>query len=727
MDKVGQQTLPQAISRFWLKRLCEISLLASLIVLALFTWARFIPTGHNFSIGIVIDDIAAGTAAIASVASLIIYFWLPKSHSYLTALVVYSLLSAMVVSVILTSGGVASPFVGIWPALAIFANFFGNYVMLLMALVAISSVGLYHFQTGLDLPLLIIHLIFSLLPLVFSAMLWQKKSEKKRKNSFSELADKLSFAEGKSDIVINTIDDGVVAINKSGAIDLLNPAAQTLTGWDSKEALELDWRSVLKIVNVEGRELTELDNPIAQAIENNHSVHSEKYFLQTPSGKKRLVSIVASPISQNRDGVIVVIRDITKEKAEEREQAEFISTASHEMRTPVASIEGYLGLALNPATATIDEKARDFITKAHESARHLGELFQNLLDITKSEDGRLKNEPQVIDVTATTNDIFEGFAHLAAEKQLRYFFKPSPSLDNDGSERRLQPVFYAHVDPNHFREVISNLITNAIKYTPKGDVLVDITGDDKSITISVEDSGVGIPAEDIPHLFQKFYRVDNSDTREIGGTGLGLFLCRKLAETMGGHLRVESTHGQGSTFFLDIPRLGHEEAMDKLNKLAEEPVPIIKQDRPALEDAELNDSHGVDIFDIANPTTQSQQTIAPVDAPPTQEPPLMAPQQQTPAPVATQMQPHQVAENPHPSSASQHHQIAPIASEPQTSPLPQALTTKTLADIEASVARGEQAGLHSQNQTTQVLPTHPPTSDTQHQRSDFTVPPRNNV
>ena len=87
----------------------------------------------------------------------------------------------------------------------------------------------------------------------------------------------------------------------------------------------------------------------------------------------------------------MIFRDITKEKAEEREQAEFISTASHEMRTPVASIEGYLGLALNPATANIDEKARDFITKAHESAQHLGRLFQDLLDISKAEDGRLKN------------------------------------------------------------------------------------------------------------------------------------------------------------------------------------------------------------------------------------------------------------------------------------------------------------------------------------------------
>src|SRR5690606_4513614 len=99
------------------------------------------------------------------------------------------------------------------------------------------------------------------------------------------------------------------------------------------------------------------------------------------------VSLVASPVGGPGSGIIIVFRDITKEKAEEREQAEFISTASHEMRTPVASIEGYLGLALNPATAQVDEKARNYITKAHEAAQHLGRLFQDLLDTARAEDG----------------------------------------------------------------------------------------------------------------------------------------------------------------------------------------------------------------------------------------------------------------------------------------------------------------------------------------------------
>jgi len=232
------------------------------------------------------------------------------------------------------------------------------------------------------------------------------------------------------------------------------------------------------------------------------------------------------------------------------------------MRTPVASIEGYLGLALNPATAHIDEKARDFITKAHESAQHLGRLFQDLLDISKVEDGRMKNNPKVINVNEFLKDIFDGLATKASEKQLNYIFMPD--IVGESKEKSLQPIFYANIDPDHFREVVSNLIENAIKYTPSGEVVVNVTGDDKQISVSVKDSGIGIPAEDIPHLFQKFYRVDNSDTREIGGTGLGLYLSRRLAEAMSGNLRVESKYKEGSTFYLEIPRMNSSEAKQRL-------------------------------------------------------------------------------------------------------------------------------------------------------------------
>ena len=560
MKKGGIYFKPHAISRFWLRRLCEVALLSCFTIILLYAWARFIPTGYQLPIGLSVSDLAAGVAGIGSLIVLILCFWLPRKHETEIGIFVYLLTVAVAATTIITSGGVISPFLVMWIIVAIFAGFFGAIILGIMGLLVILQIIATSIQQGINIQFIIGYLFFGFLPLIFSLVLWIRRQ--KTDDNTSNLENKLSAVESKSDVVINAIDDGVLAISKDGNIELINPSAQQIIGWDQGDALGLNWKSVLKLVTSDGKDVEDLENPIAQSLSKNQPTHNDKLFLLTSSEKRILVSIVSSPVGTDGEGIIVVFRDITKEKAEEREQAEFISTASHEMRTPVASIEGYLGLALNPATAHIDEKARDFITKAHESAQHLGRLFQDLLDISKVEDGRMKNNPKIINVNEFLKDIFDGLATKANEKQLNYIFMPD--IIDEGKEKSLQPIFYANIDPDHFREVVSNLIENAIKYTPSGEVVVNVTGDDKQISVSVKDSGIGIPAEDIPHLFQKFYRVDNSDTREIGGTGLGLYLSRRLAEAMSGNLRVESKYKEGSTFYLEIPRMNSSDAKQRL-------------------------------------------------------------------------------------------------------------------------------------------------------------------
>ena len=560
MKKGGIYFKPHAISRFWLRRLCEVALLSCFTIILLYAWARFIPTGYQLPIGLSVSDLAAGVAGIGSLIVLILCFWLPRKHETGIGILVYLLTVTVAATTIITSGGVVSPFLVMWIIVAIFAGFFGAIILGIMGLLVILQIIATSIQQGINAQFIIGYLFFGFLPLIFSLVLWIRRQ--KTDDNTSSLENKLSAVESKSDVVINAIDDGVLAISKDGNIELINPSAQQIIGWDQGDALGINWKSVLKLVTSDGKDVEDLENPIAQSLSKNQPTHNDKLFLLTSSEKRILVSIVSSPVGTDGEGIIVVFRDITKEKAEEREQAEFISTASHEMRTPVASIEGYLGLALNPATAHIDEKARDFITKAHESAQHLGRLFQDLLDISKVEDGRMKNNPKIINVNEFLKDIFDGLATKANEKQLNYIFMPD--IVGESKEKSLQPIFYANIDPDHFREVVSNLIENAIKYTPSGEVVVNITGDDKQISVSVKDSGIGIPAEDIPHLFQKFYRVDNSDTREIGGTGLGLYLSRRLAEAMSGNLRVESKYKEGSTFYLEIPRMNSSDAKQRL-------------------------------------------------------------------------------------------------------------------------------------------------------------------
>ena len=583
MKKGGIYFKPHAISRFWLRRLCEVALLSCFTIILLYAWARFIPTGYQLPIGLSVSDLAAGVAGIGSLIVLILCFWLPRKHETEIGIFVYLLTVAVAVTTIITSGGVVSPFLVMWIIVAIFAGFFGAIISGIMGILVILQIIATSIQQGINVQFIIGYLFFGFLPLIFSLILWIRRQ--KTDDNTSSLENKLSAVESKSDVVINAIDDGVLAISKDGNIELINPSAQQIIGWDQGDALGLNWKSVLKLVTSDGKDVEDLENPISQSLSKNQPTHNDKLFLLTSSEKRILVSIVSSPVGTDGEGIIVVFRDITKEKAEEREQAEFISTASHEMRTPVASIEGYLGLALNPATAHIDEKARDFITKAHESAQHLGRLFQDLLDISKVEDGRMKNNPKIINVNEFLKDIFDGLATKASEKQLNYIFMPD--IVGESKEKSLQPIFYANIDPDHFREVVSNLIENAIKYTPSGEVVVNVTGDDKQISVSVKDSGIGIPAEDIPHLFQKFYRVDNSDTREIGGTGLGLYLSRRLAEAMSGNLRVESKYKEGSTFYLEIPRMNSSEAKQRLESTETESSKDSMPDSTVPEEIEI--------------------------------------------------------------------------------------------------------------------------------------------
>ena len=503
--------------------------------------------------------ILAGATAVVSLVS---YIWTPKNLILPFALTAYLLLAATIAALIIGTGGLSSPFIALWMLIVVFAGVFGLWGLIPILAAIGTFAGFEYVANNLSTDSIVIIGFSGILPLIASFIVWHSKVGGPKEDSnpdskaYRNLANELTEVASKSEVVINAIGDGVMAIDSQGIIQLINPAAQRIIGWGKQDALALNYKSVLQLVNGKNEPLDAAGDPIQQVLNTNQQIRTNDLTLITKSTKKLMISLVVSPVGDAGSGVIVVFRDITKEKAEEREQAEFISTASHEMRTPVASIEGYLGLAMNPTTATVDQRAHDYIMKAHESAQHLGRLFQDLLDVSKATDGRLSNIPKVVDVTKFVFDVVQGLQQKATDKGLRLSYVPMP----EGGSKTIAPVYNVNLDNDHIREIVNNLVENAIKYTPKGEVIVDVTGDDAHVTISIKDSGIGIPAEDMPHLFQKFYRVDNKDTREIGGTGLGLYLVRRLAETLGGRVWAESVYGSGSTFFVELPRVSSSEA-----------------------------------------------------------------------------------------------------------------------------------------------------------------------
>lgn len=398
-----------------------------------------------------------------------------------------------------------------------------------------------------------------------------KRSSTKSKSS-SHLPAKLQDDTLKFKVIIDSIEEGVILIDSEGTVQLMNPGAATICGWKIDEATSISADTVVKLVDEKGETIPIEKNPLQQAFTTAKSVQSDDFFLSKRDDTQTPVSINVSPLldGDSVTAAVAVISNISQKKAQEQQRADFISTASHEMRTPVAAIEGYLALALNENVATIDNRARDFLQKAHMATQHLGQLFQDLLTSAKAEDGRLTSHPSVVELGEFLEQLSSDFQLVAERKGLSVEYMVGGGGDEGainatgehGGERVVRPLYYVHVDPDRLREVITNLFDNAVKYTPEGKISIGLTGNDQVVQCYLRDTGPGIPAEDLPHLFQKFYRVDNSATRTIGGTGLGLFISRKIIELYNGRIWAKSEVGKGSSFFINLPRLSNQKAAE---------------------------------------------------------------------------------------------------------------------------------------------------------------------
>lgn len=364
-----------------------------------------------------------------------------------------------------------------------------------------------------------------------------------------------------ADIILNSLHEGIIMTDRAGVIEFINGAAVVMTECGgAKNAIGLDYGLVVRIESKEGRELSEPENPLIQAVKTNQALDAyQASLISTQSDKRTPVAVTVIPASSSSPSIIITLRDIAKELEEEGEQTEFISTASHEMRTPVATIDGYLSLALNPQTATIDERARGYLTAAQAASCHLGKLFQNLLDVTRLDDGKIKLHLEPVEMVNLVKEITDNYLERAKEQKITFNYGSSEPVAFN-TEHRMEQVVYGFVDVSFMREILDNLIENALKYTPEGgSIYVNVRGDGDKVLINVTDTGIGISAEDLTHIFQKFYRVDNSDTRTIGGNGLGLYLVKQRVEAMGGRVWAESAFGEGSTFYVSLPRLSNDE------------------------------------------------------------------------------------------------------------------------------------------------------------------------
>lgn len=544
------------IPKSWYKKIYYGTILVSLFLIFIFVWQRYITKTPFINIPLTVGISNVAVLFFAIIFNLMTFKSLKVKKASIT--LVYLALEASIIYLVYKTGLIKSPFLPLFAITFSVSGIIGVIAFIPIAAIAVLYLVLLFLDSSISSDLLIQATINIGMPIFFASTMFVSNNYQEDSlisadpNAQNVLSSKGRKISSDASTIVNSITDGVIAIDKDGIIKLINPAAQAIVGWTNQDdAVGLNYQSVLHVADRDGSDFSEDNNPVNNNIHFNKEFKSNNLTIITKSNKMLLASITVTPIANSSD-MIIVFRDITKDKKEERQQAEFISTASHEMRTPIASIEGYINLILNPNIAKIDDRAKEYLVKAHEATRHLGRLFQDLLDISKTEDGRMKSSPQLIDLGDFVSRIVDHFVDKANSRGLE--------LVNELKEgKTLHPLYQVYVDPDHLTEVISNLIENAIKYTPKGSVEVGLISKSNRVIITVKDNGIGIPAEDIPHLFQKFYRVNNSATREVGGTGLGLYLCRRLVESMNGTIYAESVFKKGSIFFVDLPRLSKEE------------------------------------------------------------------------------------------------------------------------------------------------------------------------
>ena len=338
-------------------------------------------------------------------------------------------------------------------------------------------------------------------------------------------------AKAQQQVLFNSMLEGLLLLDRSRKIYLVNRAFKNLFGLKT----ELRGKTI-----VEALRLHELDELI-QRVEAEQQVLD--YEIKLPDLNERWLQVNAAIITNaagERDGTILVFRDLTRLKQLERTREEFVANVSHELRTPLSLIKGYVETLLDGARDN-PEVAERFLKIIERNANRLDLLIQDLLTISALESEKIKLNLQPVELHALAAKVLTDLNAKAENKNV--------ALVND------VPELTAHGDVNRLDQVLANLVDNDIKYG-RAEGHVTVGGkkrDDGALEIFVRDDGPGIPAEALDRVFERFYRVDKARSRDQGGTGLGLSIVKHIVQAHGGEVRVESEVGQGSTFFFTLP------------------------------------------------------------------------------------------------------------------------------------------------------------------------------
>lgn len=335
--------------------------------------------------------------------------------------------------------------------------------------------------------------------------------------------------------VLDSMADGVIALDGEGRVLLVNPVVEEVFGIKGELCRGKGLLEVVRNYDVE--------RVLQRALKTQEPVIQEVKVIGA-GPEARIFRLHATPLKEagrEGGGVVAVMRDITERKKLEQMRTEFVANVSHELRTPLTSLKGFLETLLEGA-ADDPETCRRFLKIMQEETERLTRLIDDLLHLSKIEERRVVHRWQPVDVGALINRVVSLFQPQAAEKGVTLAAAVPAGL----------PFTYG--DPDLLAQVLINLVDNAVKYTPSGGRITVRAREEKGeLRVEVEDTGIGIPPESLPRVFERFYRVDKARSRELGGVGIGLAIVKHIVRAHGGKIGVESTPGRGSLFYFTLP------------------------------------------------------------------------------------------------------------------------------------------------------------------------------
>jgi len=342
----------------------------------------------------------------------------------------------------------------------------------------------------------------------------------------------LTAERNQATAILESMAEGVIALDANGRILLANPAAEALLGLSAREAAG---RSLLEAVRA-----PDVQEFVRLALQERTRLARDLKLFQPQEQSLRIHAVPCAERASPGPSLILVVQDISKESRYEQLRREFVANVSHELKSPLTSIRGLTETLLGGA---LEDPAsnRRFVQLIDEDTVRLARLIDDLLALSQIESQAVPLKIQPVSLRPLVDAVVESLRPQIQQSRLTVALE----LSND---------FKVRADPDRLRQVMANLLDNAVKYNQAGGAItVSAARQDGWATISVSDTGIGIPERDLPRIFERFYRVDKARSRELGGTGLGLSIVKHIVEAHGGAVSVDSRASHGSTFSFTLP------------------------------------------------------------------------------------------------------------------------------------------------------------------------------